>query len=132
MRYLHSCDKCEKLLKIFQNCKWETRSEKLKIKACNVLLHISWIYYNCHIIILLRSFYSALGADSDSNGCHPYHGWQYFAGRFSFRFRSRLQHLLIYRELSCFLYLSWWLDYDVSLFILNKQYFLSDVIFFNI
>ena len=73
-----------------ENEKREPRNLKSSLKCT---LQILWIYYDYHSITLLRSLYLALEADSDSNGCHLYHGWQYFAGRFSFKFRSKPQHL---------------------------------------
>ena len=74
-----------------ENENGEPRNLKSSLKCT---LHILWIYYDYdHSITLLRSLYLALGADSDSNGCHPYHGWQYFAGKCNFKFRSRPQYL---------------------------------------
>jgi hypothetical protein len=57
--------------------------------------------------MLLRSLYLALGAGSDSNGCHPYHGWQYFAGRFSFKIDPGRNIYFLIKDLAAFYFTYW-------------------------
>ena len=92
-----------KFFKVFENWKWETRGEEIKIEPLNVLLRILWIYYDCHSIILLRNC-TRLYRWSSYNDFHPYYGWQYFAGRYSSTFNPCCNIYFLYRGLNCILF----------------------------
>ena len=92
-----------KLLEVLEKCKWETRTDELKIEPWNILLRILWICYNCHSIILLKNC-TRLYHWSNLYGYRLYYGWQYFTGKYSLGFNPGRNIYFHYRGISWILF----------------------------